>query len=111
VVRAACFFSHELVLENNIHMLHTDEYIWSGDTFNAMTEPHHDIDGASFGIGAVPNCFFPLLNVQDTHTLLRDYGPLDRTSPGIGAFTPWYNRQSHATQSIPAGAELFVDYG
>jgi hypothetical protein len=76
-----------------------------------MTEPHHDIDGASFGIGAVPNCFFPLLNVQDTHTLLRDYSGLDRTSPGIGAFTPWYNRQSHATQSIQAGAELFVDYG
>jgi SET domain len=89
----------------------TDEYIWSGDTFEGMTEPWHSVDGASFGIGAAPNCFFPLLNVEDAHVLQRDYAGQLRTSPGIGAFTPWHDRRSHATQDIAAGAELFVDYG
>lgn len=29
----------------------------------------------------------------------------------MGAFTPWHDRRSHATQDIVVGAELFVDYG
>lgn len=88
-----------------------DDYIWSGETFEGMYDPGHSVDGASFGIGAAPNCFFPLLNVRDSHDMQRDYAGNPRTSPSIGAFSPWHDRTSHATQDIAAGAELFVDYG
>lgn len=89
-----------------------DEYVWSGSTFSAMSEFERSIDAASFGIGALPNCFFPLLNVEDSEDHGRDYANLDvATSPGIGAFSPWYDRKSYATQNIVAGSELFVDYG
>lgn len=79
-----------------------------------MVETGHDVDGASFGIGAAPNCFFPLLNVEDSSAIQRDYAGITEhrsTSPGIGAFTPWHDRRSHATQNIETGSELFVDYG
>jgi len=89
-----------------------DEYIWAGATFRGMSEPGHDIDGASFGVGAAPNCFFPLINVEDDNvSIKRDNAGLTRQSPAIGSFSPWHDRVSHATTEIPAGEELFVDYG
>ena len=89
-----------------------DEYIWSGSTFKSMGEPFSEIDGASFGIGALPNCFFPLINAEDDNdSIRRDNAGISRTSPSIGSFTPWHNRASHAAQRIPAGEEIFVDYG
>jgi hypothetical protein len=88
-----------------------DDYIWSGETFGGMTEPGHKIDGASFGIGAAPNCFFALLNVEERGDVRRDYAGLPRTSPGMGAFTAWHDRRSHAERDIQAGEEIFVDYG
>ena len=84
-----------------------DDYIWSGGTFQNMKEPGHDIDGASFGIGALPNCFFALLNVEDGDGVLNDHANLDRSSPGIGAFTPFHDRGSHATKDIQKGEEIF----
>jgi len=81
-----------------------DEYIWSGATFKGMTEPFSDIDGASFGVGAAPNCFFPLINVEDdNYSIQRDNAGLSRKSPSIGSFSPWHDRVSHAIQAIPAG--------
>lgn len=81
-----------------------DEYVWSGATFKGMPEPFIEIDGASFGVGAAPNCFFPLINVEDdNNSIRRDYAGLPRTSPSIGSFTPWHDRVSHAVQDIPAG--------
>ena len=89
-----------------------DEYIWSGSTFKGMVEPFSEVDGASFGIGALPNCFFPLINVEDDNkSIRRDNAGLSRSSPSIGSFTPWHDRVSHAVRAIPAGEELFVDYG
>jgi hypothetical protein len=88
-----------------------DEYVWSGSTFSAMSEYDRTIEAASFGIGALPNCFFPLLNVEDADDYRRDYANLEVTSPGIGAFSPWYDRKSYAIQNIVAGSELFVNYG
>jgi hypothetical protein len=89
-----------------------DEYVWSASTFTAMDIPNQGMEGASFGIGALPNCYFALLNVEDSHTHGRDYLNLEKiNSPGIGAFTPWHDRRSHATKNIHVGSELYVDYG
>ena len=102
---------HNSVRDSSKYFL-WDEYIWSGSTFTGMVEPFSDIDGASFGIGALPNCFFPLINAEDdNNSIRRDNAGVSRTSPSIGSFTPWHDRASHAVQRIPAGEEIFVDYG
>ena len=60
---------------------------------------------------AAPNCHFRLLNVEE-HKATYDTADVDRyTSPGAGAFTPWFNRSSTAAKDIEAGSELYVDYG
>lgn len=60
---------------------------------------------------AAPNCHFRLLNVEE-HKATYDTADVNRyTSPGAGAFTPWFNRSSTAARDIEAGSELYVDYG
>jgi hypothetical protein len=89
-----------------------DEYVWSSSTFTAMDIPDKSMEAASFGIGALPNCFFALLNVEDSSHHGRDNANLELTnSPGLGAFSPWHDRKSYATRHIHIGSELFVDYG
>jgi hypothetical protein len=89
-----------------------DEYVWSAATFSAMDIPGQGMEAASFGIGALPNCYFALLNVEDSESHGRDNANLESiNSPGIGAFTPWYDRKSYATKNIHVGSELYVDYG
>mmetsp|Transcript_24210 Transcript_24210/g.57476 ORF Transcript_24210/g.57476 Transcript_24210/m.57476 type:complete len:665 (+) Transcript_24210:54-2048(+) len=76
-----------------------------------MDEEGEDVSATVTGFGAAPNCHFRLLNV-DEHGAVYDGAGLDRyTSPGAGAFTPWFNRSSTAANDIDAGSELFVDYG
>ena len=68
-----------------------------------MDQEGFHLSGASFGIGAVPNCWLPLVNVADT---APDYdaAALHRSrDPGAGAITPYHNRQGYATTEIPAG--------
>ena len=76
-----------------------------------MDEEGEDISATVTGFGAAPNCHFRLLNVHE-HEAVYDGAGLDRyTSPGAGAFTPWFNRSSTAANNIRTGSELFVDYG
>jgi hypothetical protein len=94
-----------------LHNPCADDYIWSGSTFRGMTQPdYYDIDGASFGIGAIPNCHFGLLNLEETK-VKRDVANVPRDHPATGSFTPFHDRISYASHDIAAGAELFVDYG
>jgi SET domain len=98
--------------QEHINTLLWDEYVWSASTFTAMEIPDQGMEGASFGIGALPNCFFALLNVEDSEDHKRDNANLEAiNSPGVGAFSPWYDRKSYATKDIQAGSELYVDYG
>jgi hypothetical protein len=87
-----------------------DEYTWSAFTFPGMLEEGEDVTGASLGIGAAVNCFFPLINTEDSWSAL-DTAAVHRSQVGAGAFTPYHDRHSTATTDIRAGAELFVDYG
>jgi hypothetical protein len=67
---------------------------------------------ASFGMGAAPNCILALINVEDhDHKIQIDNAGLDSNSPGVGLFTPCHGRVFRASQEIPAGMELFVDFG
>jgi hypothetical protein len=65
-----------------------------------------DVELASFGLGAMPNCKFGFVNIHSNH-LLDDNANLDRSSPGNGAFTPFHERRGYAMAAIPAGAEIF----
>lgn len=69
-----------------------------------------NVELASFGLGAMPNCKFGFVNLHSSH-LVADSAGLDRNSPGNGAFTPYHSRKGYASQSILAGTELFEDYG
>jgi hypothetical protein len=88
-----------------------DEYTWSPRSFPGMSEEGEEVNGASFGIGAAVNCFFPLTNTEDTWTAIDNAGLHRSTDPGVGAFSPYYDRRSLATKQVRAGEELFVDYG
>ena len=59
--------------------------------------------GASFGIGALPNCFHPFINLEETYTSI-DWADLHRSKDaGAGAFTPYHDRKTYAYEAIEAG--------
>ena len=69
---------------------------------------------ASFGMGALPNCLMPLVNLVEEDSMVLDMGNIDAPSssdPGVGAFTPYHNRIFSASTDIEPGMELFVSYG
>lgn len=88
-----------------------DEYSWSKESFTGMEEEAADVYGASFGIGALPNCLFPAVGVEESTTRYDTAGLHRSRDPGIGAFTPYYDRQGIATRYLYEGEEIFVDYG
>ena len=72
-----------------------------------------NVKACSPGFGAAVNCILPLVNIQDDYES-RKYGMSgvnSSTSPGAGAFTPYYGRRWKAKRYIPAGMELYGNYG
>lgn len=71
------------------------------------------VDGSALvlGTGCMPNCDFSQINAYEDEEE-RIYEGLDRArDPGAGAFTGWHNQKMLAQKPIPAGGEIFVDYG
>ena len=68
-----------------------------------MDREGESVSGASFGIGALPNCFHPFINLEETYTTLDWAGVHRSKDPGAGAFTPYHNRKTFAYDDIPAG--------
>jgi hypothetical protein len=63
------------------------------------------------GLDAAINCHLGLINV-DKNVPVYDVSGLHRsTDPGAGAITPYHNCTTSVVQNIPAGGELFKDYG
>ena len=69
------------------------------------------MDGLVPGIGAIPNAFHALVNVDEQAPQQDGLGLHHSTDPGAGAFTPYVNRSSIATRKISAGEELYLFYG
>jgi hypothetical protein len=65
------------------------------------------------GAGAALNCMLGLVNtVGEDDKVKMDQAGLHRSmDPGVGAFTPFYNRQLISRGGIRAGDELFDSYG
>jgi hypothetical protein len=65
------------------------------------------------GFGAAVNCILPLVNVKDHYEsrTVSMSGVNASTSPGAGAFTIYHGRRWKAKTDIPAGMELYGNYG
>lgn len=117
-----------------------EEYTWRAASFHGMNEEVDDVKkvkACSTGIGAAINCILPLVNVVDDYdtrqvglsgisvvvdsdgnnnnnhnnaTTIPFLSP-SLSSPGAGAFTPYHNRRWKAKRDIPAGMELYGNYG
>jgi hypothetical protein len=88
-----------------------DDYTWHASSFTGMALAEgRSVHGASFGIGALPNCLFSHINVDESGTAFDTAG-VHRSQPGAGAFSPYHDRRGLATRHIQAAQEVFVDYG
>jgi hypothetical protein len=87
-----------------------DQYTWEVGDFPDMAKESDDpnlIKAASTGLGAAPNGHLSMANARDgAPKLSRD---IRGDSPGVGAISPYPNREFHATRNIPAGTELFLE--
>ena len=119
-IEELAFHSGSEYLEDDVQdfFIWTD-YTWDSSIAGGITYDYlgvGEVQGvdivelASFGLGAMPNCKFDSINIVSDVTL-NDVGPLDRASPGNGAFTPYHERVGQASERILAGAEIFEDYG
>lgn len=90
-----------------------DDYQWAASEFVGMTQEveGESIAGASPGIGAAINCILSLVNIEESYTKIDNAGLHRSRDAGAGAFTPYHDRLSYATENIPAGQELFISYG
>ena len=94
---------------NGFHFLY-ENYVWMASAVDMMHEAER-VHVMSHGFGALANSLPGLVNLDEG---MPDYngGGLHRAKdPGAGAFTPYHNRQATALEPVPAGGELFADYG
>lgn len=90
----------------------SDDYQWSTSLFVGMDkEVNSNAAGASPGIGAAINCIESLVNIEESYTKIDNAGLHRSKDAGAGAFTPYHDRRSHATDDIAAGQKLFISYG
>jgi hypothetical protein len=88
------------------------DYYWQGAAMGMSRESHsNDVNAYCPGLDCAINCHLGLLNTH--HSFPRyDYAGLHRSrDPGAGAITPYHNGTTYATRTIPAGGELFKNYG
>ncbi|GKZ00390.1 hypothetical protein MPSEU_000992000 [Mayamaea pseudoterrestris] len=87
-------------------------YFWNGGSMGMHFETDTgDIEAYCPGLDCAINCHQGLLNVGKS---FPDYdeGKLHRSlDPGAGTFTPYHNGTTKVIRDIPAGGELFKDYG
>ena len=93
-----------------------DRYIWEGAVMaiEPYTDTNREDSRAVFvpGIGCTVNSIMDMNNIESAHGSIYDTAGLHRSmDPGAGAFCPYHGALTTATTDIPAGAELFANYG
>ncbi|CAB9505746.1 Guanylate cyclase [Seminavis robusta] len=90
-------------------------YIWSGWVADLETYQETNLQANKVvfvpGIGCTINSILEMRNVQSTHGSTYDTAGLTRGDPSAGAFSPYYDSQTKSVRFIPAGSEIFADYG
>jgi len=90
------------------------EYAWKDTTVGQEMDNEAETTSAFVpGFGSMPNCHLRLTNIAEGELEHHDNAGIGngRTDPGVGAFTPYHDRQTYVTKKVQAGQELFVDYG
>ena len=57
-----------------------------------MEQDGESTSGASPGVGAVPNCHYPLVNLEVMSTNYDTAGLHRSLDPGVGGFSPYYGK-------------------
>ena len=89
----------------------TDHYEWD-DSSMASTFEGRIVSNLAPGFGMLANGHYELDNVALTRLPAWGDAELHRSSsPSAGSFALMYNVTAEATAAIPAGSEIFLDYG
>jgi hypothetical protein len=84
------------------------EYFWKPAETHASFDAYK-VDSISPGFGMLANCALGLVNHKQRSCSTRSSGP--RSSPTAGASSSYQDCRFHTTRPIPAGHELFDNYG
>ncbi|KAL7557110.1 hypothetical protein ACA910_002359 [Epithemia clementina (nom. ined.)] len=115
----------DYVFHNHFHpvqdMYRWFQHSWDGDTFQGVAQEAWNAHAQIMGAGPPMNCHFALNNFEYAHDhdltspydtmTMTDHSWSVRRHPGTGAFTQYHHIQGSTIADIPAGAELFVNYG
>lgn len=95
-------------MSHDFHLL-WGEYSWQPQQVKMETDM---VDGSALviGTGCMPNCNFALINAFEGKPEYGHAG-LSRKDHGVTGFTGYYNQRMITLRDIPAGGEIFVDYG
>lgn len=95
-------------MAQDFHLL-WDEYSWDIKEVNMETDM---VTGSALviGTGCMPNCNFALINAFEGKPEYNHAG-LERRDHGVTGFTGFHNQPMITKRPIPAGGEIFVDYG
>ena len=87
------------------------DYTWSSYTSHTGHEAYESIPVIP-GLGAAVNSHLGLVNMKAIRPTVDSAGGHHRSKDvGVGAFSDRYNFTFQAKEDIPAGMELFADYG
>ena len=104
------------ILELDSHHRNTfnpySDYVWAGEVMGMKMEVDSlDIEAVCPGLDCAVNCNLALLNVGKASPVYDEGGLHRSKDPGAGAITPYHNGTTTVLRKIPAGGELFKDYG
>ncbi len=95
--------------EDNTFFL-PDDYYW--DAGNTLSKYEADeVSSLVPGLGALANSHTGLVNCDMDAPSIDSVGNHRANNPGVGAFSTHHNLGFIAKHDIPAGMELFVEYG
>ena len=76
-----------------------------------MTNVAENVQSMIHGWGSLSNSHQGLINLKEGVPSFDSAGLHQSRDAGSGAFSPYHDRRVVTTDAVPAGAELFVDYG
>jgi hypothetical protein len=93
-----------------------NDYTWDGDGLGMSIESKFDrsVSAICPGLDTMTNCHLGLINMEKTIPAYHEFSTAVGarvTNSGTGAVTPYRNGTTSTKRFVPAGSELFKDYG
>jgi len=87
-----------------------DDYYWNAEHTESCYEAE-EVSSLVPGLGALANSHTGLFNVNMLRARNDNLAYHRSSDPGVGAFSSFHNLAYKVAKNIPAGMELFVEYG